>query len=82
MTGWELLEARGVSASGNTIVGTGINPTSFQEAWIARFGPEGIAGLTTPGSLQNSVNALADDRPGSWRSSTASPIRCSAATSR
>jgi hypothetical protein len=64
MTGWELLEARGVSASGNTIVGTGINPTSFQEAWIARFGPEGIAGLTTPGSLQNSVNALADDRAG------------------
>ncbi len=63
MTGWELSEARGVSASGNTIVGYGDNPSGQTEAWIARFGPEG-AGLTTPGALQSSVNDLADDRFG------------------
>lgn len=63
MTGWVLTEARGVSASGNTIVGDGTNPNSRPEAWIARFGPQG-AGLTTPAAQQASVNALADDRTG------------------
>jgi probable HAF family extracellular repeat protein len=63
MTGWQLREALGVSASGNTIVGYGINASFNAEAWIARFGPDG-AGLTTPGAQQASVNALADDRTG------------------
>lgn len=62
MTGWQLTEARGVSASGNSIVGNGTNPSSQTEAWIARFGPE--TGLTTPGSQQQSVNDLGAARTG------------------
>jgi hypothetical protein len=57
-----LTEARGVSASGNTIVGTGTNPSSQTEAWIARFGVE--AGLTTAASVQQSVSDLSDARTG------------------
>ncbi len=64
MTGWSLLDATGVSASGNTVVGYGSNPDAFFEAWIARFAAEGIAGLTTPGALQDSANKLADRRFG------------------
>ncbi|MCH7546894.1 MAG: hypothetical protein IID30_10895, partial [Planctomycetes bacterium] len=35
LTGWTLLDARGVSADGTTIVGWGINPEEFTEAYIA-----------------------------------------------
>jgi probable HAF family extracellular repeat protein len=35
LTGWTLREATGVSADGRTIAGTGINPSSQTEAWIA-----------------------------------------------
>ncbi|MFQ5411097.1 MAG: PEP-CTERM sorting domain-containing protein [Phycisphaerae bacterium] len=34
LTGWTLSEARGVSADGSVILGTGINPDGFIEAWI------------------------------------------------
>jgi probable HAF family extracellular repeat protein len=35
LTGWILVSAEGVSDDGRTIVGTGVNPERFQEAWIA-----------------------------------------------
>jgi len=35
LTGWNLVEARGVSANGRTIVGWGRNPSGQAEAWIA-----------------------------------------------
>lgn len=64
MTGWELVMATGVSANGNTIVGWGyVGCGCGEEAWVARFGPDG-AGITTPGAQQKSVNDLAEDRFG------------------
>ncbi len=38
LTGWTLSEARGVSADGRVIVGTGINPLGNTEAWRADLG--------------------------------------------
>ncbi len=35
VTGWNLQEARGVSADGRTIVGTGIGPDGATQGWIA-----------------------------------------------
>ena len=35
LTGWTLLEARGISDDGLTIVGYGNNPVGFDEGWIA-----------------------------------------------
>ncbi len=39
LTGWNLLEAQGVSADGRTVVGTAINPDGNREAFLARFDP-------------------------------------------
>jgi len=33
--GWSLRDARGISADGRTIVGYGINPSGYEEAFIA-----------------------------------------------
>jgi probable HAF family extracellular repeat protein len=35
LTGWQLDEALGLSADGRFIVGTGINPEGYVEAWLA-----------------------------------------------
>jgi probable HAF family extracellular repeat protein len=35
LTGWSLLEATGISDNGMVIVGNGINPNGYEEAWIA-----------------------------------------------
>jgi probable HAF family extracellular repeat protein len=35
LQGWQLTEARGVSADGTVIVGTGFNPAGAVEAWLA-----------------------------------------------
>ena len=53
MTGWQLTAATGISAGGSVICGTGINPQSFEEAWVAILVPEpgafllGVAALLT-----------------------------------
>ena len=39
LSGWRLLEARGVSADGRTITGRGINPAGQFEGWLARLTP-------------------------------------------
>jgi uncharacterized membrane protein len=35
LTGWQLLKAYDISADGNVIVGSGINPEGIHEAWVA-----------------------------------------------
>ena len=35
LTGWTLWNALGISADGLTIVGQGINPDGYTEAWMA-----------------------------------------------
>jgi len=37
LTGWQLYEARGVSADGTIVVGRGINPSGQQEGWVANL---------------------------------------------
>lgn len=39
LTGWVLTEARGISADGLTIVGTGTDPDLHTQAWIAHLPP-------------------------------------------
>ena len=33
LTGWQLSEATDVSSDGRVVVGTGVNPSGFDEAW-------------------------------------------------
>ena len=49
MTGWTLASATGVSADGTVIVGMGTDPSSNQEAWLARFSAQFGNGFITPG---------------------------------
>jgi hypothetical protein len=44
LTGWTLTTATGVSADGLTIVGTGIDPSGEEEAWLARLDPANLPG--------------------------------------
>jgi uncharacterized membrane protein len=37
LTGWTLARATDISADGRTIVGNGINPLGFQEAWLVQL---------------------------------------------
>ena len=41
LTGWQLEAATGVSANGVTVVGSGLDPSSKAQAWIARVGIDG-----------------------------------------
>lgn len=43
LAGWSLTEARGVSADGRVIVGSGLNPSGQTEAWIAVVPEPGTA---------------------------------------
>jgi probable HAF family extracellular repeat protein len=52
LSGWQLVNAMGVSADGFTIVGNGINPSGQGEAWIANLSPEPVPEpLTILGSM-------------------------------
>ena len=42
LTGWRLDRANGISADGNIIVGSGINPAGQPEAWLARLSPVSV----------------------------------------
>lgn len=44
LTGWDLWGAQGISADGRTITGFGLDPSDFDEAWIATI-PEPSTGL-------------------------------------
>jgi hypothetical protein len=61
LTGWILLTATGVSADGRIIVGNGINPNGFYEAWIAELPPRCLGDLDSSGSvsLQDLASLLA-----------------------
>lgn len=45
LQGWILLEARGISDDGRTIVGLGVNPQGFDQSWIVTIPAPGAAGL-------------------------------------
>jgi len=45
-TGWTLVTATGVSADGQIIVGTGIDPDGATQAWIADLGPSVVPVLS------------------------------------
>ncbi len=51
LTGWTLESANGISADGYTIVGSGVNPDGFYEAWIADLTPP----TTTPVDLSGTI---------------------------
>jgi PEP-CTERM putative exosortase interaction domain/probable extracellular repeat, HAF family len=48
-TGWDLIEARGISDDGLTIAGWGYNPNGVEQAWIAVIPEPGTAGLLAAG---------------------------------
>ncbi|MBN1344255.1 MAG: PEP-CTERM sorting domain-containing protein [Phycisphaerae bacterium] len=45
LTGWQLIDASGISSDGSVICGTGINPDGYMEAWVAVI-PEPASLLT------------------------------------
>jgi probable HAF family extracellular repeat protein len=62
-------DAAGVSANGQFIAGTGTDASNRSQAFLARYidptsTTPALGGLTTPESLINSVNGLADSRQG------------------
>jgi probable HAF family extracellular repeat protein len=59
LSGWTLIEARGVSADGRVIIGRGTNPAGQNEAWLARLAGPTFAGAPgTPNCHSQSVSAL------------------------
>jgi probable HAF family extracellular repeat protein len=52
LSGWDLREARGISADGRVIAGTGRHPDGTTEAWIVRLNPPPCPGdLNHDGSI-------------------------------
>ena len=59
---WRLASARGISADGRVIVGTGLNPDGRPEAWLARLAPAPYLG--TPVDLPGTIEAENFDNGG------------------
>jgi probable HAF family extracellular repeat protein len=57
LTGWSLFEAKGVSADGTIVAGTGTDPSGQQESWIARIANN--PGLITVGTVAQSFSGQA-----------------------
>jgi len=70
LNGWRLTEARGVSADGLSIVGTGINPLGQTEAWLARLDPVVVP---EPSSLVSGMLGVVMVSIGFWRQHRRSP---------
>jgi uncharacterized membrane protein len=51
LTGWTLQDARAISADGNTIIGTGRDPSGNSQAWIAVIPEPGTGLLVMAGVL-------------------------------
>lgn len=59
LTGWKLVEARGVSADGRTVVGNGINPRGLNEAWRLSLGGSACVGDFTGDGAVDSDDVIA-----------------------
>jgi uncharacterized membrane protein len=51
LTGWESMEATGISSDGLTIVGYGNPPDGYREAWVARLPEPGTLALLGTASI-------------------------------
>ncbi len=51
LSGWELGRAEGISDDGMTIVGEGVNPMGFDEAWIAVVPEPGVLAFMVAGGV-------------------------------
>jgi len=57
-TGWTLTSAQGVSADGQVIAGSGVDPNGRTQGWIARLGPPGVPFLAFNAHLQIQFGSL------------------------
>ena len=58
LAGWQLTEARGISANGRIIAGTGTNPAGNSEAWRADLGPPPAAADLNGDGIVNTADLL------------------------
>jgi hypothetical protein len=61
LAGWILQEARGISADGRTLIGWGLNPSGWGEAWIAKLGSGPPCTTFVAPDLDHDCDVDADD---------------------
>ena len=76
LSGWQLTEARGVSADGRIIAGTGTNPTGNTEAWRADLGQAPNPADVNDDGVVNTADLL--QVIAHWGPCPAMPAGCSA----